>query len=151
MRKTAMNLVAALTMVTAAGGPAHASDAPTPAPVARTAPNMPAAIDPALQRMLMSLGTAMLAGFAQSMAAGSPEAYDPGPLLEKTIRGALTSREFNSALDGIVAQAVAGGGDGASTSTLTPELRALLAAAVKGVVGMARNEMLREFSAGAAP
>lgn len=149
MRKTAMNLVAALTMVTAAGGPAHASDAPTPAPVARTAPNMPAAIDPALQRMLMSLGTAMLAGFAQSMAAGSPEAYDPGPLLEKTIRGALTSREFNSALDGIVAQAVAGGGDGAST--LPPELRALLAAAVKGVVGMARNEMLREFSAGAAP
>ena len=149
MRKTAVNLVAALTMVTAAGGPAHASDAPTPAPVARTAPNMPAAIDPALQRMLMSLGTAMLAGFAQSMAAGSPEAYDPGPLLEKTIRGALTSREFNSALDGIVAQAVAGGGDGAST--LSPELRALLAAAVKGVVGMARNEMLREFSAGAAP
>ena len=149
MRKTAMKLVAALTMVTAAGGPAHASDAPTPAPVARTAPNMPAAIDPALQRMLMSLGTAMLAGFAQSMAAGSPEAYDPGPLLEKTIRGALTSREFNSALDGIVAQAVAGGGDGAST--LSPELRALLAAAVKGVVGMARNEMLREFSAGAAP
>ena len=112
---------------------------------------MPAAIDPALQRMLMNLGTAMLAGFAQSMAAGSPEAYDPGPLLEKTIRGALTSREFNSALDGIVAQAVAGGGDGASTSTLTPELRALLAAAVKGVVGMARNELLREFSAGAAP
>ena len=149
MRKTAMKLVAALTMVTAAGGPAHASDAPTPAPVARTAPNMPAAIDPALQRMLMSLGTAMLAGFAQSMAAGSPEAYDPGPLLEKTIRGALTSREFNSALDGIVAQAVAGGGAGAST--LSPELRALLAAAVKGVVGMARNEMLREFSAGTAP
>ena len=149
MRKTAMKLVAALTMVTAAGGPAHASDAPTPAPVARTAPNMPAAIDPALQRMLMNLGTAMLAGFAQSMAAGSPEAYDPGPLLEKTLRGALTSREFNSALDGIVAQAVAGGGDGAST--LPPELRALLAAAVKGVVGMARNEMLREFSAGAAP
>ena len=149
MRKTAMKLLAALIMVTAAGGPAHASDAPTPAPVARTAPNMPAAIDPALQRMLMSLGTAMLAGFAQSMAAGSPEAYDPGPLLEKTIRGALTSREFNSALDGIVAQAVAGGGDGAST--LSPELRALLAAAVKGVVGMARNEMLREFSAGAAP
>ena len=149
MRKTAMTLLAALIMVTAAGGPAHASDAPTPAPVARTAPNMPAAIDPALQRMLMSLGTAMLAGFAQSMAAGSPEAYDPGPLLEKTIRGALTSREFNSALDGIVAQAVAGGGDGAST--LSPELRALLAAAVKGVVGMARNEMLREFSAGAAP
>ena len=148
MRKTAMKLVAALTMVTAAGGPAHASDAPTPAPVARTAPNMPAAIDPALQRMLMSLGTAMLAGFAQSMAAGSPEAYDPGPLLEKTIRGALTSREFNSALDGIVAQAVAGGG---GASTLPPELRALLAAAVKGVVGMARNEMLREFSAGAAP
>ena len=149
MRKTAMKLLAALIMVTAAGGPAHASDAPTPAPVARTAPNMPAAIDPALQRMLMSLGTAMLAGFAQSMAAGSPEAYDPGPLLEKTIRGALTSREFNSALDGIVAQAVAGGGGGAST--LPPELRALLAAAVKGVVGMARNEMLREFSAGAAP
>ena len=147
MRKTGMKLVAALAMVTAAGGAVHAND--QPAPVARTAPIATTTLDPALQRMLMGLGSAMLAGFAGSMAAGSPEAYDPGPLLEKTIRQALTSREFNSAVDAIVAQALAGGGDG--PSALPPEMRALLAAAIKGVVGRARNEMLREFSAGAAP
>ena len=146
MRKTGMKFAAALALFTAASGPVHAND--PPAPVARAAPIATTTLDPALQRMLMGLGSAMLAGFAGSMAAGSPESYDPGPLLEKTIRGALTSREFNNAVDGIVARALAGA-DGASA--LPPEMRAMLAAAIKGVVGMARNEMLREFSAGAAP
>ena len=147
MRKTGMKFVAALALFTAASGPVHAND--PPAPVARAAPITATTLDPALRRMMVNLGSAMLAGFAGSMAAGSPEAYDPGPLLEKTIRGALASREFNNVVDAIVAQALAGGGDGASA--LPPEMRALLAAGVKGLVGMARNEILREFSAGAAP
>ncbi len=147
MRKTGMKLVAALALFTAASGPVHAND--PPAPVARAAPIAATTLDPALRRVMMGLGSAMLAGFAGSMASGSAEAYDPGPILEKTIRQALASREFNNAVDAIVAQALAGGGDGASA--LPPEMRALLAAAIKGVVGMARNEILREFSAGAAP
>lgn len=147
MRKTGLKLAAAAALLAAASGGVRAND--LPAPATRSTPIAPAALDPALQRMLMSLGTAMLAGFAASMASGSPEAFDPGPVLEKAVREALTSREFNRAVDGILAQVLAGGSEGGAT--LPPEMRGLLAAAVKGVVGMARNEVLREFSAGAAP
>ena len=145
MRSTTM--ATALALMAAASMPLQAHELPEPAPSARPAPAAPAALDPAVQRAMMSLTTTMLAGFAAGLTAGASGQFDAEPLIEKTLRQALAGRDFNNAIDSALAQAFAGGNEGASA--LPPEMRALLATTIKAVLAMARNEMLREASAGA--
>jgi hypothetical protein len=127
---------------------------PAPAPLTQTA-----ALDPALQKMFMALATAMLANFAANASTGSLEQFDPAPMLESAVKGALSSRELNAALDRLVdqgmnanaaADSVTGGGTGTADSSLSPEMRALVRAALKGAVTMARTEIAREFASAAA-
>ena len=111
------------------------------------------ALDPAIQKMLLALGSAMLANFVASASSGSLDKFDPAPMLESALKSALNSRELNAALDRLVDQSVsAGEAGGAPGSALPPEMRALVKAALKGAVTMARTEIAREFApAPAAP
>ncbi len=95
-----------------------------------------------MQRLFMTLAMSVLSNFATSAARGSLDAFDPGPAIESALRGALNSRDVNAVIDRLVAQAGAGSeGSGAS-----PEMRAMLKAALTGVVAMARSEIARELS-----
>ena len=120
----------------AAGGTAATVSTPAPA----------TALDPALQRMFMALAAAVLTNFAASAAKGSLDGFDPGPALESTLKTALSSRELQTALDRLVDQA-GRGVDGATADGVSPEMRALMKAALSGAVSMARNEIAREWAA----
>ena len=132
--------------------PAQAAPEATGA-VAETKPGMTAAatattaFDPAIKKMLLALGSAMLANFAASASSGSLDKFDPAPMLESALKSALNSRELNRALDRLVDQSVsAGDAAGAPNPALPPEMRALVKAALQGAVTMARAEIAREFA-----
>ena len=121
------------------------------APPAAAAPAAPAALDPALQKMFIALATAMLANFAASTSSGSLDKFDPAPLLESAVKSALNSRELNAALDRLVDQGMnADGTADRAPNSLSPEMRGLIKAALKGAVTMARTEIAREFAPAAA-
>ena len=125
--------------------PATSEGAAAAAPVVASTPassSAPSALDPAMQRLFMTLAMSVLSNFATSAARGSLDAFDPGPAIESALRGALNSRDVNAVIDRLVAQAGAGSeGSGAS-----PEMRTMLKAALTGVVAMARSEIARELS-----
>ena len=116
-------------------------------------PSVPAAssaqvaLDPAMQRLFMTLAMSVLSNFATSAARGSLDAFDPGPAIESALKGALNSRDVNAVIDRLVAQA----GAGSAESGASPEMRAMLKMALTGVVAMARSEIARELSVPAAP
>lgn len=123
--------------------PARAQTVSTPA--------ASSALDPAMQRLLMTLATSLLANFAASATHGSLEEFDPGPAIESALKSALGSRDLTAALDRLIDQVGRGvdAGPGASDSAgtvVSPEMRAMLKAALSGVVAMARSEIAREFA-----
>ena len=136
-------MAAGVGAVSAWAAPAGA-DMPAPV-VASTAvsTSAPSALDPAMQRLFMTLAMSVLSNFATSAARGSLDAFDPGPAIESALKGALNSRDLNAVIDRLVAQA----GAGSEESGASPEMRAMLKAALTGVVAMARSEIARELSA----
>lgn len=156
----AVSLAVSVTTVLIGAGamPVQAQRAAPPV-TASSATAAPAPVGPALQKMFMALATAMLANFAASASSGSLDNFDPAPVLESAVKGALNSRELNAALDRLVDQGMNAGNGAGSTasgvpdtadSTLPPEMRALIKAALKGAVTMARTEIAREFAPPAA-
>ena len=122
-----------------------------PAAAAPAAPAAPAALDPALQKMFTALTSTMLANFAASASSGSLDKFDPAPLLESAVKSAFNSRELNAALDRLVDQGMnADGTADRAPNSLSPEMRGLIKAALKGAVTMARTEIAREFAPAAA-
>ena len=103
------------------------------------------AMDPALQRMFMALATSVLSSFAANPAKGSLDGFDPGPALESTVKTVLASRELHTAIDRLVDQA-GRGVEGGAADAVSPEMRALMKAALSGAVSMARNEIARELA-----
>ena len=135
--------VAGVATASAWAAPA-ASDMPV-APAVASAPgasSAPGALDPAMQRLFMTLAMSVLSNFATSAARGSLDAFDPGPAIESALKGALNSRDLHAVIDRLVAQA----GAGSEESGASPEMRAMLKAALTGVVAMARSEIARELS-----
>lgn len=124
--------------------PAAIEGSATTAPASATAgvAAAPAALDPAMQRLFMTLAMSVLSNFATHAARGSLDAFDPGPAIESALKGALNSRDLNAVIDRLVAQA----GAGSEASGASPELRAMLKAALTGVVAMARSEIARQLS-----
>ena len=100
-------------------------------------PATTAKMDPELQRMIAILATSVLAQFAAHASKGSIDGFDPGPIIESTLRSALHGPEVQSLLNGLVDQA----GNGSEGANLSPEMRALLKVALTGVVAMLRNEI----------
>lgn len=121
--------------------------APVPAPMTEKRASNTAAIDPALQRMFMTLATALVANFAASAARGSLDGFDPAPMLEGALKNALASRELNALLDRMVDQA----GTGPDANAMSPEMRALVKTALAGAVSMARAEIARELAPASPP
>lgn len=104
-------------------------------------------LDPEFQRLITILATTMLAQFAAQASRGTLDGFDPGPVIESTLRGALNSRELHAALNRIIDQA---GGE-VEGSVLTPEMRALIKVALSGVVAMVRNEIAGSLANEAKP
>ena len=124
---------------------------PATAALGAAAPAAPAALDPALQKMFTALASTMLANFAANASSGSLDKFDPAPLLESAIKSAFNSRELNAALDRLVDQGMnADGTADRAPNSLSPEMRGLIKAALKGAVTMARTEIAREFAPAAA-
>lgn len=123
-------------------GPTHAQG--TPAASAATG------LDPEMRRLFMTLATTLLAGFAANASKGSLEGFDPGPAIETTLRNALASRDLQGAIDRLVDQA-GSGVDGPAGAATSPEMRAMLKAALSGAVALARSEIARELSGPPAP
>ena len=120
-------------------------------PAAAPGASAPAALDPALKKMFTALASAMLANFAASTSSGSLEKFDPAPLLESAVKSALNSRELNATLDRLVDLGMnADGTADRAPNSLSPEMRGLIKAALKGAVTMARTEIAREFAPAAA-
>ena len=149
MRKSARAMLWPFTVATLMAGlaPAHAAEPGTTMPVApamapAVAPS--AAMDPALQRALSSMATALLTSFATSLASGSADGFDPGPVIEKTVRGVLSSAELGALIERLAGQALASGSNAAAD--LPPELRAALALAARNLMTHARREMARELA-----
>ncbi|MFN0161258.1 MAG: hypothetical protein ACKVQQ_08515 [Burkholderiales bacterium] len=105
-------------------------------------PKSRSAMDPALSQALTSLATALALGFAANMAAGSQEGFDPAPVLEKSLRSALGSRQLDQAVDALLASALKSEGGAA----MPVELRAALALAAKALFVNLRREALRDLA-----
>lgn len=129
--------LAAMAPALAADPPAGAGVLPGPAPVA--------SLDPALQSALNRIAASLLTSFATSMASGSAQGFDPGPAIEKTLRGVVASGELELFIDRLASQAMAAG-SGASKD-LSPELRAALALTARSLVSGLRREIQRELAA----
>ena len=144
MKRIAAAIIAGAIGATGVLGAPAAYAQGTPAASATTALNAE------MQRLFMTLATVVLAGFAANASKGSLEGFDPGPALEATLRNALASRDLQGAIDRVVDQAVRGvdGPDGAAAS---PEMRAMLKAALSGAVALSRSEIARELSGMPAP
>ena len=124
---------------------AHDAPAADAARAASSGPAAASAMDPALQRMFMALATSVLSSFAANAAKGSLDGFDPGPALESTVKTVLASRELHTAIDRLVDQA-GRGVEGGAADAVSPEMRALMKAALSGAVSMARNEIARELA-----
>ncbi|MBL8380504.1 MAG: hypothetical protein JNM79_21725 [Burkholderiales bacterium] len=105
------------------------------------------AMDPALRQALMSLATALAVGFAANLSSGSQEGFDPGPILEKTVRNALAGNQLDQAVDALLASALKSEGGAA----LPAELRVALALAAKALFANVRREALRDLGASSRP
>ena len=103
-----------------------------------------AALDPALRSALDRVAVTLLTSFAASIATGSAQGFDPGPAIEKTLRGVVASGELELLVDKLVSQALAAG-SGASKD-LSPELRAALALTARSLVSGLRREIRRELA-----
>ena len=134
-------LCASMALGQASMAPACAADSdsamPGPAPTA--------GLDPALQSALNRVAASLLTGFASSIGTGSTQGFDPGPAIEKTLRGVLASGELELLIDRLANQALAAG-SGASKD-LSPELRAALALTARSLISRARREIQRELAA----
>lgn len=129
---------------------APATNAPpavtTPAP----APGAPqaAAMDPETRRLITLLATSVLAQFAAQASKGSFENFDPGPMVESALRGAIDSGAVNRIIDRLVDQAgssIGANGTVSADDPFTPEMRALIKVALSGAVMMAKNEITRSL------
>ncbi len=135
---------ASMAMVLAATAPAQAAD-PAAGAGAMSSPARPAAaLDPALKSALNRVAASLLTSFAASLASGSSQGFDPGPAIEKTLRGVVASGEFDLLVDKLASQALAAG-SGASQD-LSPELRAALALTARSLVSGLRREVQRELA-----
>lgn len=127
-------LIAALAATLSITTPAFAQGIVVP-------PTSRSSMDPALSQALTSLATALALGFAANMAAGSQDGFDPGPILERSMRTALGSRQLDQAVDALLASALKSeGGAG-----MPVELRAALALAAKAMFANLRREALRDL------
>jgi FtsH-binding integral membrane protein len=117
--------------------------------VAQTIESRPAAasMDPALRQALTGVATALLAGFAASMATGSEGGFDPGPILEKSLRAALAGNHLDNAVDALLASALRSEG----AAGMPAELRAALVLAARAMVVGAKREVLRDLGGAARP
>ena len=143
MRKSMRAMLRTVTLATLMAGqaPAHAAEPGAPIQVAPLA--TPAAMDPALQRALSGLATTLLTSFAASLANSSADGFDPGPAIEKTLRGVLSSAELGTLIERVASQALSSGSNAAAD--LPPELRAALALAARNLMANARREIAREL------
>lgn len=126
--------IAALCLACGLGAALPAAAAQDGAPAAAT-------VDPAVSRMLSTLGTALALEFAAQLAAGGARDFDPGPALESALRRLLDSREAQAMLERLIDSA------GAGDDAIPPALRSALAAVLKGAVAAARREIGRELAA----
>lgn len=122
-----------------------AAAAPTLARAENLSATAPAATDADMQRIVTLLATSVLAQFAAQVSRGSLDGFDPGPAVESTLRSALASKELQGLIDRIVAQA----GSGAEGSGLSPEMRALIKAALSSAAAIARAEISRSLASDA--
>ena len=145
MRKSARAMLwrVSLAIMVAGLAPAHAAELGNGMPSAPVAAPQ-ATMDPALQRALSSMATTLLTSFAASLANGTSDGFDPGPAIEKTLRGVLSSAELGNLIDRVAGQVLASGGNAASD--LPPELRAALALAARNLMTSARREIARELA-----
>ena len=132
-----------IALVLAATATAQAADSAAGAG-AMSGPAPQAALDPALQNALDRVAASLLTSFAASIATGSAQGFDPGPAIEKTLRGVVASGELELLVDKLVSQALAGG-SGVSKD-LSLELRAALALTARSLVSGVRREIQRELA-----
>ncbi len=131
------------TAALAATAPAHAAE-PAVGAGAVSAPAAVTSLDPALQGALSRMAASLLTSFAASIASGSAPGFDPGPAIEKTLRGVVASGELDLVIDRLAGQALAAGSGAAKD--LSPELRAALALAARSLVSGMRREIQRELA-----
>ena len=146
MIKSAQSIVSCtiMTAALAAMAPAQAAE-PAVGPGAPSAPAAVTSLDAALQGALSRIAASLLTSFATSIASGSAQGFDPGPAIEKTLRGVVASGELELFIDRLASQALAAG-SGASKD-LSPELRAALALTARSLVSGMRREIQRELGA----
>lgn len=152
MKRIAATIIAGAIGAAAVFGvvPAHAQ-ATSAAPAISATSATP--LDPEARRWFMALATAVLASFAANASKGSLEGFDPGPAIETALKNALASRDLSGAIDRLVDQVgrSADGTEGAEGAAASPEMRAMLKAALSGVLVLARSELARELSGMPAP
>ena len=105
-------------------------------------------MDPETRRLITLLATSVLAQFAAQASKGSLENFDPGPMMESALRGALDSGAINRLIDRLVDQAGSSinvNGTSGAEDALTPEMRALIKVALSGAVTLAKNEIKRSL------
>lgn len=134
-------------LVTAATAALLSTATPSFAQTAETRPSTQVAMDPALRQALVGLATTLAMGFAANLSSGTPEGFDPGPILEKTLRNALAGNQIDQAVDALLASAVRSEGGAA----LPAELRVALALAAKALFANIRREALRDLGASSRP
>ncbi len=146
MIKSAQSIVSCtiMTAALAAMAPAQAAE-PAVGAGALSAPAAVTSLDPALQGALSRIAASFLTNFATSIASGSAQSFDPGPAIEKTLRGVVASGELELFVDRLASQVLAAG-SGASKD-LSPELRAALALTARSLVSGMRREIQRELAA----
>ena len=130
-----------------AAGALEAAPAVTTQAPASGAPQA-AAMDPETRRLITLLATSVLAQFAAQASKGSLENFDPGPMMESALRGALDSGAINRLIDRLVDQAgssINANGTNDAADALTPEMRALIKVALSGAVTLAKNEITRSL------
>jgi hypothetical protein len=149
-RIIATALLVATTGSAIVSGTANALDAApaTPAsPAVSTTSTGTSAMDPETQRLITLLATSVLAQFAAQASTGTLKDFDPGPMMESALRGALDSGAINKLIDRLVDQAGSSinANGTADNAALTPEMRALIKVALSGAVMVAKNEITRSL------
>lgn len=129
---------------------APASNLPPAATTQAPAPgtSQAAAMDAETRRLITLLATSVLAQFAAQASKGSLEDFDPGPMVENALRGALDSGAVNKLIDRLVDQAgssIGANGTAGADDAFTPEMRALIKVALAGAVTLAKNEITRSL------
>lgn len=142
MAKTAVSAISIACAIVSVS-PVHAAgDNGTAVPPVSAGTAVP--MDPALRNALSGIATVLLADFAGRMASGSSDDFDPGPTLQRAIKGLIESDAVDRLINSALTQSFGAGGDRADG--LPPELRAALAIAAKAAMANVRREISREFS-----